>query len=111
MERNGVEERSKSFRVPTSLKARYSLKNDRQEEKDCTVINISLNGAGLAFYTPENMEEGSRLSLKMVALEGKATITVDGIVRWVKQGKKDFLCGIKLLEVLDTAKQVVLGLH
>jgi len=33
------------------------------------------------------------------------------VVRWVKQGKKDFLCGIKLSEVLDNAKQVVLGLH
>jgi len=111
MERGGVEERKKSFRIPTSLKARYSLKDERQEEKDCTVINISLNGAGLAFYTPETMEEGSILSLTMVALEGKTTITVGGVVRWVKQGKKDFLCGIKLSEVLDNAKQVVLGLH
>lgn len=111
MERGRSGDRKKSLRIPTSLKARYCVKDERQEEKDCTVINISLNGAGLAFYTPEAMEEGSMLSLKMIALEGKTTITVDGIVRWVKQGKKDFLCGIKLTEVLDAAKQVVLGLH
>lgn len=111
MESGRVEERKTSFRMPTSLKARYSLKDEQQEERDCTVINISLNGAGLAFYTPEDMEEGSVLSLRMVALEGKTTITVDGVVKWVKRGKKDFLCGIKLMEVLDNAKQVVLGLH
>jgi len=33
------------------------------------------------------------------------------VVSWVKQGKKDFLCGIKLMDVLDNAEQMVLGLY
>jgi len=111
MESARIEERTESIRIPTSVKARYFLKNEQLPGKDCTVINVSLNGAGLAFYGRETMEKGSRLSLKMYALGGKATITVDGVVSWVKQGKKDFLCGIKLIEVLDNAKQMVLGLY
>jgi len=50
------------------------------------------------------------LSLKIFALEGKAIINLEGIVRWVNQGKKDFLCGIKLTEALDEVKLVMLGL-
>lgn len=110
MEMGRVEEREESVRIPTNLKARYFLKDEQLQGKDCTVINISLNGAGLAFYSPETVEKGSKLSLKMFALEGRATITVDGVVSWVMQGKKDFLCGIKLIEVLDNTKQLVLGL-
>ncbi len=111
MESARREERTESIRIPTSIKARYFLKNEQLPGKDCTIINISLNGAGLAFYAHETMEQGSRLSLKMYALGGRATIIVDGLVSWVQQGKKDFLCGIKLLEVLDHAKQLVLGLY
>lgn len=111
MESARREERTESVRIPTSVKARYFLKNEPVPGKDCTVINISLNGAGLAFYAQETMGQGSRLSLKMYALGGKATITVEGVVSWVKQGKKDFLFGIKLLEALDHTKQLALGLY
>ncbi len=111
MESARVEGRTESVRIPTSVKARYFLRNEQVPGRDCTVINISLNGSGLAFYARETMVKGSRLSLKMFALGGKAIITVDGVVSWVKQGKKDYLCGIKLLEVLDHAKQLALGLY
>ncbi len=111
MEHARIEGRAESIRIPTSVKARYFLKNRQLPGRECTVINISLNGAGLAFYAHETMEQGSKLSLKMYALGGKATITVDGVVSWVKQGKKDFLCGIKLMDVLDNAEQMVLGLY
>ena len=77
---------------------------------ECTVINISLSGVGLAFYTPERIEVGSMLFLKIFAVGGKTTITVEGIVRWVDQGKKDFLCGVKLTEALDEVKLVMLDL-
>jgi len=110
MESARMEERAESVRIPTNLKARYFFKNEQLPGRDCTVINISLNGAGLAFYARETMQKDSRLSLKLFALGGKATITVDGVVSWVKAGKKDYLCGIKLLEALDHVKQTVLGL-
>jgi hypothetical protein len=111
MEGARMKGRAESVRIPTNVKARYFLKNEQLPGRDCTVINISLNGAGLAFYARDTMEKGSKLSLKMFALGGTATITVEGVVSWVKQGKKDYLCGLLLLEVLDRAKQMVLGLY
>ena len=110
MEKNEMTERKKSIRIPTSVKAHYFFNEQEQDAMECTVINISLSGAGLAFYTPKHIGVGSMLSLKIFALEGKAIINLAGIVRWVNQGKKDFLCGIKLTEALDEIKLVMLGL-
>jgi len=110
MENNNTEERKKSIRMPTSLKAQYFFKDKQQEAMECTVINISLSGVGLAFYTPEEIDVGSMLFLKIFAIGGKTTITVEGVVKWVNRGKKDFLCGIKLTEALDEVKLVMLGL-
>jgi len=111
MEKNETRERKKSIRVPTSVKAHYFFNDQEQDAKECTVINISLSGRGLAFYTPKQIGVGSTLSIKIFALEGKAIINRAGIVRWVNPGKKDFLCGIKLTEALDEVTLVLLGLY
>lgn len=110
MEQAGIREGKKSLRVPTSVKAQYFLSGREQEAKECTVINVSLSGAGLAFYTPKRIGVGTMLSLKIFALEGEAVISLAGMVKWVNRGKKDFLCGIKLTETLGTAQLVMLGL-
>jgi hypothetical protein len=110
MEKNKTEERKKTIRISTSLRAQYFFKDEQQEAMECTVINISLSGVGLAFYTPEKIDVGSLLFLKIFAIGGKTTITVEGIIKWVNQGKKDFLCGVKLTEALDEVKLVMLGL-
>lgn len=102
--------RKKSIRVPTSVKAHYFFNEQGQDAKECTIINISLSGRGLAFYTQKHIGVGSTLSLKIFALKGKAIIKLAGIVRWVNPGKKDFLCGIKLTQALDEVKLVMLGL-
>jgi len=110
MEKNEMKERKKNIRVPTSMKAHYFFNEQEQNAMECTVINISLSGTGLAFYTPEHIGVGALLSLKISALAGKAIIHLKGTVRWVNRGEKDFLCGIKLTETLDEAQLVLLGL-
>jgi hypothetical protein len=40
--------------------------------------------------------------------DGKATITVEGIIRWVNQAAKDCVCGIQLTEKLNEAEMAIL---
>ena len=63
--RNTTEERRKSWRFPRHLKGFYYLDGVREEGKECTIINISLNGAGLEFYTLETINEQTKLSLEI----------------------------------------------
>ena len=110
MEEEEIKEKRLSVRFPTNLKAVYSLEEDAEKTKECTVINISLNGAGLEFYTSENIGENTKLFLKISIPERNKAVHIAGIARWVKRGKRDFVCGVKLFKPLDKANLTALGL-
>ena len=110
MEKHAINENRKSTRFPTHLKAHYFLKERKGEGKECVVINISLNGAGLEFYTAETIRESSKLFLSIVPPRGNGTISAEGIVRWVKRGARDYVCGIELMRILDRIALERLGL-
>lgn len=104
-----MEQKRKFKRLPTNLKAEYSLKESTDEGKQCTVINISLNGAGLEFYAHESVELGTKLILKIFDQDGEKAFDAEGVVRWSKQGGKDFVCGIELTTALDKFTLSTLG--
>ena len=110
MEEHTLNDNRKSTRFPTHLKAHYFLNERRGKGKECVVINISLNGTGLEFYTPETIGESSKLFLSIVSPRGDETISAEGIVRWVKQGARDYVCGIELKRSLDKIALERLGL-
>ena len=96
-----MEQKRKFKRLPTNLKAEYFLQGSTPDGKQCTVINISLNGAGLEFYAHESVEVGTNLLVKIFDQDGEKAFDAEGIVRWSKQGEKDFVCGIELTRALD----------
>jgi hypothetical protein len=104
-----MEQKRKFIRLPTNLSAEYSLKGSESEGGKCTVINISLNGAGLEFYSSEPIAVGATLVLKIFDSEKKETVGTEGVVKWNKQGEKDFVCGVALTEGLDKFALSVLG--
>jgi hypothetical protein len=106
--RNTAEEKRHPFRFPTILKGHYFIEEKKGEGKECKIINISLNGAGLEFYSFETVSVNSKLFLEIFSLNGNETITVEGIIRWVKQGKMDCVCGIQLTEKLSENKMEML---
>jgi hypothetical protein len=55
MAEHTINENRKSKRFPTHLKAHYFFKERSGKGKECVVINISLNGAGLEFYTAKQL--------------------------------------------------------
>ena len=104
-----MKQKRKFIRLSTNLSAEYSLKGSESGGGKCTVINISLNGAGLEFYSPEPIDVGATLVLKIFDLEKKETVAAEGVVKWNKQGEKDFVCGVELTDVLDKFTLSVLG--
>jgi hypothetical protein len=90
------------------MKGLYFLDEKKGEGKECTIINISVNGAGLEFYTFETLSVNSTLFLEIHPPDEEETINVEGIIRWVKQGKKDCVCGVQLTEKLNETKKAML---
>jgi hypothetical protein len=84
------------------------LRRKKGEGKECTIINISANGAGIEFYTVETIRENTKLFLEILPPDEEETINVEGIIKWVKQGKMDCVCGIQLTEKLNEAKKAML---
>ncbi len=90
-----------SIRFATNLNARYFSGESKGNRRECTVINVSRNGTGLKFCTPKKFGIGSNLILEVSVPHATNPINVKGIVRWIREGKKDFSGGIELTEVLD----------
>ena len=99
-----MEDRRRSKRLAINLKARYFLEEKKGNGGECTVINISRNGAGLEFYTFEKIDIGSSLIVELFVPLTKETINVNGILRWLKQGKVDFVGGIEVTSKSDEEK-------
>ena len=103
-----MEGKRKSRRFTTNLKAQYFLGESKGSGKECTVINVSSNGAGLEFYTHEKIGISTNLTLKIFAPKETDPIHVKGMLRWVKQGEKDFVGGVEVVLESDKEKLAVL---
>ena len=60
-----MEQKRRFIRLSAKLRADYSLKGSESKGGNCTVINISLNGAGLEFYSSEGIDVGATLGLNI----------------------------------------------
>ena len=105
-----AEENRRSWRFPTVMKGYYFIGEKKGEGKECTIINVSLNGAGLQFYTFEAISVKTKLFLEIFPPDGEKPVSVEGKIRWVKQGRKDCVCGIKLTEKLSKDEMEALKL-
>jgi c-di-GMP-binding flagellar brake protein YcgR len=101
-----MKEKRKSKRFPANLKVQYFLDEKEGDGKECTIINISRSGAGLNFYTADDIDVNSTLILEIFIPVINKLIDVKGIVRWLRKGKKDFVAGIEVPSELDRKELV-----
>ncbi len=94
-------EKRQSKRFTTHLKARYFREAQREDRTACTVINISRNGAGLEFYTSDDIDINTTITLELLLPGVANTIAIRGIVRWLRQGKKDSIGGMEVVSAED----------
>ena len=106
---NNTAENTRQYpRFPTALKGIYFIKEKRGKGENCTIINISVNGAGLKLYARETIIVNSKILLEIHLPDGKETVNVEGVTRWVNPGSKDCVCGLMLTNKLNEAQMALL---
>ena len=93
-----MEERRKTARFITKLKAQYRLK-DEEDLKECTIINVSREGMGITFQTRDRIKVDSTIHLRIVLPENPKTVEVIGKLRWIEERADNFIGGIEWYRV------------
>ena len=104
-----VRRRRRFYRYSTRLKAQYSLKEN--DWNKCTVNTIARKGMGIIFNAQEIISVGSTIHFAINVPGEDEPVTIDGILRWIRQNKSDFVGGIEFPEVLETDTFVKLSLR
>ena len=82
-----MEDQRKYKRFPSQLNARY-LEENKEEWKDCRIINVSREGMGVEVYMQEAINIGSILQMelredpKFNFVGGIKLITIDSEDKW-----------------------------
>jgi len=92
------------------LKAYYLLCNKKRGWEECTIINVNVanEGMGIKFHTSEKIKAGTTIIFEIFISGELEPISVKGIVKWSKQGGKDFIGGIRLTEGVHRLSKLAL---
>ncbi|MBW1855920.1 MAG: PilZ domain-containing protein [Deltaproteobacteria bacterium] len=94
-EENKTENKREFSRFDTQLKAQFFSKGNGRDVKTCTVLNISRNGMGLQFHTPETIRLGSPIHLEITVPAAPEPFSAEGTVKWINQKDSEFIGGIE----------------
>ena len=97
-----MEDRRKFKRFPVLLNAQY-LEDNKEEWKECSIIDVSREGAGMNVYTKERIYIDTMLQLRIVVPIKKEPIDAVGTLMWIREIEGDpkfnFIGGIKLITI------------
>ena len=87
------------------MRASYQLSTAHRTFCCATFVNISKGG--VAFYSTEEVEEGSQVDLNIHFDEDTPTITLTTTVKWNKRigDTGQYLCGVEILNAEDSAER------
>ena len=101
MEGNNLEEKRKSTRFPTSLKALSYLSNQKESVEKCRILNVSYNGFGIQFPVGDKIKTGSNINIGIVVQWQFMPISVKGTVKWKNEETELCDAGAELSTSLD----------
>ena len=104
-----IRRRRRFYRYNTRLQAQYSLKDNNW--KRCTVNTIARKGMGIVFHNQELIDVASTIHFAINVPGEEEPVTLEGILKWIKQNKNDFVGGVEFPEILETDKFVKLSLR
>ena len=91
-------------RYPTQREARFFLKDNSGEGKECTIITVSRKGMGILFHTDENLSIGTTIRFDVPVATSFAAISVRGMLKWLNKTEADFIGGVELTQELSDVK-------
>ena len=96
----------KGQRIEIRKRARFTLKDEKSGWEDCTLLNLNLNlqGVGIRFHTTYDIKVNSIVIVDLSA-GGEESLSIIGLVRWIKKGEDDLIGGIELIGNIDKLKR------
>ena len=74
-------------RYPTQREARFFLKDNSGEGKECTIITVSRKGMGILFHTDENLSVGTTIRFDVPVATSFEAISVRGMLKWLDKAE------------------------
>ena len=105
-----MEERRGFIRFFSNLKARYLIQDDDRNREECNIINASLKGMSIKFYTNRTIDVGSTIFLEIYVPTELGPVTLKGVLKWITEGMNYFIGGIEYSDLLDNNEFSQLGL-
>lgn len=95
MEAKVSKNRRKSFRIDAHLEGFYYLNGHKGVEGTCAVVNYCHDGVGVLFKTPNNIDLGSTVEIKLSLTSKAKPVTIKGRLVWLQKTKDGFAGGVK----------------
>jgi hypothetical protein len=96
-----MNERRQLKRFSLKLKAHYTFEKERANWKECSIVDVTYNGMGLKFTSPETVKVGTPIYLAIVIDEAVRPVRLKGVIRWGGEGADGCVCGVELAEIVD----------
>ena len=96
-----MSERRQLRRFSLKLKAHYTFEVESDNWQECSIIDITHNGMGLKFPSPETLKLGTPIYLAIVIDEAVRPVRLTGVIKWGGEGADGCVCGVELAEIVD----------
>ena len=91
-------------RYPTQREARFFLKDNAGEGRECTIITVSRKGMGILFHTDEKINVGTIIRFDVPIATSFEAISVRGMLKWLDKKEADLIGGVELTQELSDVK-------
>ena len=99
-----MDERRRFIRFFSNLKARYRTHDDDRNWEECNIINASVKGMSIKFYTNRTINLGATIFLEIYVPTESEPITLKGALKWITEGIDYFIGGIEYSSLLDNSE-------
>jgi len=96
-----MNERRHLKRFSLKLNAFYAFDDPSDTWKECSIIDVTYNGMGLKFPSPETIKVGSAIHLAIVIDEDSRPVRLKGVIQWGGEGADSCVCGVKFAEIMS----------
>ena len=96
-------------RVALQKRAKFTLKDEGSGWGECTLLNLNQNlqGGGIQFHTQKDIKVNSIVIIDLTTPGEVESLSIIGIVRWVKKVESDLMGGIELIGNTNKLRRIL----
>jgi hypothetical protein len=96
-------------RIEIQKRAKFTLKDEKRGWEACTLLNLNQNlqGVGVCFHTTQDIGVNSIVIIDLSDEDGDESLSIVGIVRWIKKGEVDLTGGLELIGNINKLERIL----